>query len=305
MSWRLLYWILGLIAVLPLFNLLLGIHPPTFKTDDDPSRYGLDYEPVSFKTKDGLTLRGWFIPGAPLRDGVKRGGCATILVGHGYPFDKANILSHALFLHPRFNLLFFDFRYFGESEGRYTTAGFLETRDVDAAVAFLKQREDVDPNRIGAMGFSMSAASFIMARHPDIGAIVSDSSYATLEGLIERQFFFFPGPTKWPFVALTELYAWLLLGVKMSDAAPADAVKHLPSPLFVIHGDEDSQIPVKHARQIEANANPSTTEVWIVQGADHGLAHAFAGPQYEIRIREFFVRHLCGVESRGSESPKS
>ena len=35
---------------------------------------------------------------------------ATILVGHGYPFGKANILRHALFLHSRFNLWFIDFR---------------------------------------------------------------------------------------------------------------------------------------------------------------------------------------------------
>lgn len=42
---------------------------------------------------------------------------AGIVVGHGYPFDKAYILNYALFLHGRFNLLFVDFRYFGESEG--------------------------------------------------------------------------------------------------------------------------------------------------------------------------------------------
>ena len=106
MSWKLLYWILGIIVFLPLFNLLLGVHPPRFQTDDNPKRYGLDYEPVSFPTSDGLTLRGWFIPAAstsfePSRQGeMAWNTCATILVGHGYPFDKANILRHVLFLHP-------------------------------------------------------------------------------------------------------------------------------------------------------------------------------------------------------------
>ena len=88
-----------------------GCASARFETDDDPKKYGLDYESVSFPTSDGLTLRGWFIPAATvLREGLQQGEmawntCATILVGHGYPFDKANILRHALFLHPRFHLL--------------------------------------------------------------------------------------------------------------------------------------------------------------------------------------------------------
>lgn len=302
MSWKLLYWILGVIALLPLLNLILGVHPPTFKTQDDPGRYGLRYERISFPTADGLTLRGWFIPAARTRESPnehsRAGGCATILVGHGYPFDKANILGHTIFLHSRFNLLLIDFRYFGESDGAYTTAGLLETRDVEAAVAYLKQRDDVDPQRMGAMGFSMSAAAFILAQHPDIRALVADSPYARLEDVIAHQFFFLPGPTKWPFVALTKLYARLILGVKVTDAAPAEAARHMTTPLLLIHGENDSQIPVEHAHRIQANANPASTEVWIVPDADHGLAHAFEGHQYELRVVQFFERHLCGPSPR-------
>jgi uncharacterized protein len=298
-TWKLLYWILGLIVFLPLFNLLLGVHPPRFETDDDPKKYGLDYESVSFPTSDGLTLRGWFIPAATvLREGLQQGEmawntCATILVGHGYPFDKANILRHALFLHPRFHLLVFDFRYFGESEGSYTTAGLLETRDVQAAVDYVKSRSDVNPERIGALGFSMSASAFILTRHPDVKAIVADSPYATLEGLIARQFFFLPGFTKWPLVAMTKLYARILLGVRVSDAAPADVVRDLNTSLLLIHGNADSQIPIEHSQTIYANADQDKTTFWIVPGADHGFAHGLEGPRYEVRVRQFFEQHLC------------
>jgi dipeptidyl aminopeptidase/acylaminoacyl peptidase len=298
-SWKLLYWIFGLIVFLPLFNLLLGVHPPRFETDDDPKKYGLDYESVSFPTSDGLNLRGWFIPAATvLGEGLQQGEmawntCATILVGHGYPFDKANILRHALFLHPRFHLLVFDFRYFGESEGSYTTAGLLETRDVQAAVEYVKSRSDVNPERIGALGFSMSASAFILTRHPDVKAIVADSPYATLEGLIARQFFFLPGFTKWPLVALTKLYARLLLGVRVSDAAPVDVVRDLNAPLLLIHGDADSQIPIEHSQSIYANADHDKTTFWIVPGADHGFAHGLEGSRYEMRVRQFFEQHLC------------
>jgi len=301
-SWKWLYWIIGLIVFLPLLNLLLGIHPPRFQTDDHPKRYGLDYELVSFSTSDGLTLSGWFIPAAsaPLDPSGKEqtawNTCATVLVGHGYPFDKANILRHALFLHPRFHLLVFDFRYFGESEGAYTTAGLLETRDVHAAVDYLKSRRDVNPKRIGALGFSMSASAFMLTKHPDIKAIVADSPYVTLEGLIGRQFFFLPGLTKWPLVALTKLYARLLLGVRVRDAAPADVVRDLSAPLLIIHGDADSQIPLEHAQTIYAHADSEKTQLWIVSGVDHGFAHGLEGPQYEVRVRQFFEQQLCSGE---------
>ena len=70
------------------------------------------------------------------------------------------------------------------------------------------------------------------------------------------------------------MYARLFLGLKLSDAVPANAVGEMKIPLLLIHGDEDSQIPVEHANLIHARANPETTELWVVQGADHGFAHA-------------------------------
>ena len=300
MSWKTLGLLLSVIVFLPLANLLFSIFPPSFKTIDDPGRQGLPYEHVSFPTSDGLTIRGWFIPAAA--DG-STGKKATILVGHGYPFDKANILRHGVFLHSRFHLLFFDFRYFGESDGAYTTAGLLETRDVEAAVAYLTQREDVDPQRIGALGFSMSAAAFILTRSSGIHAIAADSSYASLELVVGRQFFFLPGPLKWPFVTMTTLWARLLLGLDVTQAAPTEAVRMLRAPLLLIHGDADSQIPASHTREIAANADPSLTELWIVPGADHGQAHAQEGARYEARVMQFFLQHLSDEAPDAGNTP--
>jgi len=278
------------------------VHPPTISSKDHPGSYGLEYQPVSFTTADGLLLKGWFIPAATASPGrdtqeqeIPGESCGTIIVGHGYPFDKANILQHALFLHSRFHLFLFDFRYFGESEGAYTTAGLLETADVRAAIDYLKSRKDVRPEQTGALGFSMSASTFILTRHPAVKATVADSPYASLEQLIARQFFFLPGITKWPFVELTKFYAWLLLGLRVADAAPAEAVRDLDIPLLIIHGEADLQIPLEHSQAIYANADPKRTQLWIVPGADHGFAHGLEGPRYEVRVRQFFEKHLCAA----------
>lgn len=298
---KLIFYVFGAFLLFPLLNLLLGIRPFTFKTDISPRQFGLHYQLVEFETADAIKLRGWFLPWQPPREDQRHQDTPTtsqmikpptIIVGHGYPFDKANILPHALFLHSRFHLLLLDFRYFGESGGLYTTIGIRETYDVQAAVSYLQQKEIVDPNRIGAMGFSMSASAFILAQNTSLKAIVADSPYASLSQVVERQFFFLPGLLKWPVVTLTRLYAKLLLGLDIDKLAPINTVPNLQIPLLLIHGEADSQIPADHSRQIAANANPNLTELWLIPGADHGQAHALEGSKYEERILNFFSRHL-------------
>ena len=143
-----------IIIGLAIINFFLAIHPPKMGSNRDPSSLNIEYESVSFQTADGLTLKGWFIPHKDKKSD------AVIIVGHGYPFSKSDVLSFAPFLHKHYNLLFFDFRYFGESEGRYTTVGWKEQEDVLAALSYLKTRTDINKEKIGAIGFSLSASTF-------------------------------------------------------------------------------------------------------------------------------------------------
>ncbi|MFA6317683.1 MAG: alpha/beta hydrolase, partial [Elusimicrobiota bacterium] len=99
-----------------------------------PELYGLPYEKVSLRTSDGLTLKGWFIPS-------RTGDDRTIIMCHGWGDNKGYLLERSHFLNTAagFNLLYFDNRSHGESEGRVTTIGCLETIDFEAAVGFLKE----------------------------------------------------------------------------------------------------------------------------------------------------------------------
>src|SRR3970282_2554644 len=91
------------------------------------------YEAGAFRPAHGLTLRGWYIPAARTTE-------KTLILLHGYPADKGDILPALAFLHEDFNLLLFDFRYLGESEGSYSSAGAKEVEDLLAAIRFLKAR---------------------------------------------------------------------------------------------------------------------------------------------------------------------
>ena len=110
------------------------LHPPAMSPMwIFPEQFGLRYEKVSFKTEDGLRLRGWFLP-SPTGD--KR----TLIMCHGWGDNKGELLKQTFFLNETggFNLLYFDFRSHGESEGEITTVGGLETMDFDAAAAWLR-----------------------------------------------------------------------------------------------------------------------------------------------------------------------
>lgn len=263
------------IALFSLFNFWLSTHPPKYYSKETPRDYGLEYEKIRFKTTDGLTLAGWLVPG--------KKGSPTVIVGHGYPFDKGNILHVVTFLHPDYTIFLFDFRSFGESEGKITTGGAREIEDFNAAIQYLKTRKDVN-HTFGAYGFSLSAATFLMAEHPEVTAIVADSSYASMHDIIKSLYWYF-GPLKYPFVWTTELYGKLFLGIDNKYEVSVTV------PTLIIHGGADSQIPVRNSQKIYST-NKNLTELWIIPGVDHGMSYSTNPKEYKQRIRDFFRKHL-------------
>lgn len=263
-----------------LFAVLIGlmsIFPPRNVTPVTPKDFNLEYEEVWFETEDNIKLNGWFIP--------NKKSDTIIIVCHGYPFDKGNVLGFAPFLHEKYNLFFFDFRAMGTSKGRYTTAGYLEVRDFNAAVDFVKNKGF---EKIGAIGFSMGAATIIMAKNPDVKAIVADSAYASLEKMVEQQYKIF-SVFKKPFVFVTKLFV-RLIGIDISKASPQKAIKEIKVPVLLIHGRKDDQIPVENSILIH-NANKET-ELWIIENANHGEAHYLNEKEYEARVSDFFGKNL-------------
>jgi dienelactone hydrolase len=104
---------------------------------------------------------------------------AVILVHGSGPLDRDYMLPHARFLVRRgMAVLGYDKRGVGESTGDWRTASFPDLAgDVIAAYEYLKSRPDIDPERIGLLGFSQ--AGWIMpiaaTMAPGIAFVVSVS----------------------------------------------------------------------------------------------------------------------------------
>lgn len=267
------------VIIMSLYGFFSSIKPPKIRIDYKPEEFGLKSEDITFESTDGLKLSGWFIPHNKSKD--------AIIVMHGYPANKADLLPVALFLNKKYNVFLFDFRSFGQSEGSYTTAGFKEVRDLEGAIKFLKEKKKI--KNIGTFGFSLGGAVALMGKSKEINAIVADSAYASLDRMVKQQYriFFF---LKWPFVFLTDIYAKIFLGININDVSPLNAVKEVNVPILLIHGGKDSQIPVENSILLDENAKNS--ELWIIENADHGQNHALKKQEYEKRILDFFEKNL-------------
>ena len=268
----------GLI-IISLWGFYSSIRPPKIISSVTPRDLKMNYEDVSFRTADGLTLRGWYIPATQRTE-------KTLILLHGYPADKGNILPALSFLHEDFNLLLFDFRYLGKSEGNYSTAGAKEVEDLLAAIQFLKSR---GVREVGVWGFSMGGAVALMAieKAPEIRAVVSESSYASLAEMT-FELLRIPG-LNYPIAYLVGLWAKLFLGIDVTEASPADRIRNTKIPILLIHSSADAVIPFSHARSLQqALAKNPNAEFWFHEQ----FAHGQLASDYKNRVRNFFLKHL-------------
>ena len=259
----------------------------TADEEASPSDHGLAYQDVCFTSRDGITLRGWFIPGAAAR-------CAVIFChGHGGSMDPDVI--YAPWLHQAgFSVLMFDFRAHGRSDGERVSMGYLERQDLLGAVDFLRQR-GID--RLGVLGFSMGGAvAMSTAPHSEaIRAVISDGGFARLENALLGWSSRRRNLPSWLTLPLTRLViavAGWRLGGRLPEADPIRWVGRIaPRPLLLIHGDRDVYVTVKDVQALyQAAGEPK--ELWRVAEAEHRRVDRVRPDEYRERVVGFFRRHL-------------
>ncbi|HET9297110.1 MAG TPA: alpha/beta fold hydrolase, partial [Candidatus Binatia bacterium] len=276
---RISFVLAAFLFLVSLCGFYVSIRPPKIISSITPSAYNMQYENVSFKTADGITLRGWHVPSEKKTD-------KTLILLHGYPADKGDILPALAFLQKNFNLLLFDFRYLGQSDGSYSTAGAKEVEDLLAAIRFLKTRGIADA---GVWGFSMGGAVALMAieKAPEIRAVVAESSYASLSDMALQ--FFRVRLINYPIAYLIGLWAKIFLGIDLRDASPAERIRSSAIPILITHSSADAVIPFSQAKSLQqALVNNPRAEFWFSEEFAHGQLHG----DYQTRLETFFRTNL-------------
>ncbi|HLT58178.1 MAG: alpha/beta fold hydrolase [Limnochordales bacterium] len=266
-------------------------HPAARPVDRTPAELGLDYEAVAFPAPDGLTLRGWYLPAAD--------SPYTIIMAHGYTSNRLQPSLPGLELARSlvaagFNVLMFDFRNHGESEGHVTTLGYREAQDIHGAVEWLKGQRAQQAQGIGLIGFSMGAATAILAAadEPRIAAVVADSPFSDLRAYLTDNMPVWTGLPPVPFTWLIMTLLPPLIGLDTDAVSPLAAVPRLPQPLLLIHTDGDDVIPARESQRLAAAGHPDRTQLWLASGPGHVGARRADPAAYDARVIDFFRTHL-------------
>jgi hypothetical protein len=249
--------VLALLAALAASGCTGAFFQPHRMLVQTPDRVGVRYESLVLRAADGIELSAWFMPAT----GKPR---ATVLFLHG---NAENISTHfmnvAWMPAEGFHVLALDYRGYGGSQGKPSLPG--AQLDIDAALAALLARPDVDAQRIVLFGQSLGGALAIHygargARRGAVRAVIADSAFADYRTIASEKLA--ASVLTWPF-------QWLPAIVVDNDYSPLASVGAVsPLPLLLIHGEADTVVPPHHAQRLyEAARQPK--ELWLLPGTGH------------------------------------
>jgi uncharacterized protein len=242
------------------------------------------YQTVSFTSSDGLELSGWYHPSR---------NRAAVIVVHGGGGDRTGAVRHAeLLARHGFGALVYDSRGRGESEGSPVGFGWGWPKDVAGALAFLRERPDVDPERIGGLGLSRGADVLIQfaAEDRDLKAVVADGatggSFADYRNLGEEA----EGA---PFYLTMYTAARVFSGSSPSEPLKELVARISPTPLLLI--STGGSLPAERDfNRIYAKAAREPVELWDLPEVNHTAAIRERPEEYQRRVVRFFDNALLG-----------
>ena len=231
----------------------------------DPGSIGLPFENVLLETEDGLRLSGWFIP--------KEDSRGVLLFCHGNAGNIGHRLeSIQLFHQLGLEVFIFDYRGYGESEGKPTETGTYE--DAETAWRYLVDKHKVDPSKIVVFGRSLGGgvASWLASRHTP-GALILESTFTSLPDIAATSYRFMP--------------VRLMLRFKYNTA---EYLSEVNCPTLIIHSRGDEIMPFIHGQRLFEIA--SEPKKFLEITGTHNEGFITSGAQYEEGLNAFIREYL-------------
>ena len=237
---------------------------PSAGEDATPRDFGIDFEPVSILTRDGQHLHGWWFHHPSPR--------ASILYFHG---NGGNLSMWTPILagiaNRGYELLAFDYRGYGLSDGRPTEQGLY--RDVDAALEQFAVRASADRPRVywgRSLGVVMTSYASTIAA-PD--GLILESGFPSARSLLRTSPILF---------GLSSLASYRF------PAATFLQRRKTLTPVLVLHGDHDRIVPIAKGRALfDAISGPK--QFVTIRGGDHNDATPAAATYWQ-SVDEFIAR---------------
>ncbi len=281
MTWICIFFFVLILLVVWGFKMSRGRRKPLSCT---PADFNLVSQKVHFKTQDGLTLEGWFVPNAA--------STKTILLVHGFDMNKGDVLKRTRFLAQSYNLFYIDCRGAGGSEG-HSSMGTKENIDVAAAVEYLQKNFPLQAREIGCYGISMGAAavSHYTASNGGIKCLLLESSYFSFKNVAKRWAWLHVRIPYFPLVGLVLFLKEKTQHIQVEDYALQSTAPKIACPVLMIQGEHDRLAPITKARKTYKKLSVPK-ELWVVKNAGHTSCAKEGGDAYVQKIQEFFKKYL-------------
>jgi pimeloyl-ACP methyl ester carboxylesterase len=244
---------------------------------------------TSLLTRDQVTFRAWL-----LTSHYPNGN--TVILLHGLSDNRTGMTGYAeMLLEHQYTILLPDARAHGASGGALASYGLLERDDIRRWFEWLS--ENVRPDCIYGLGESMGAAQLLQATGKShFCAVVAESPFSNFHEIACDRVgqFFHTGP--WlgrtlfrPAIELAFAYGRWKYGLDLRQVSPEAIVGATKVPILLVHGRDDSNIPVRHSERI-AVRNPKIV-LWEVPHADHCGAISTSREEFEKRVIAWFEAH--------------
>jgi pimeloyl-ACP methyl ester carboxylesterase len=252
--------IIYIIAGLLLLNLLMYFQQPMMifypmsRLQQTPSDWGFEYDDVAFETEDGVKLHGWFIPNVQ--------SDTALLFFHG----NAGNISHRrdsieIFHRQGLNVFIFDYRGYGQSQGKPNERGLYH--DADAAWRYLTGEKHFAPENIIIFGRSLggSVAAKLAADVPARGLILESTLSSAKE------------------FARSVFRILSRLVVIRYDFNTVESLQQVNYPVLVLHSPDDEIMPFHLGKKVYESANPP--KQFVPMRGDHNSGFYLSQPEYE------------------------
>jgi fermentation-respiration switch protein FrsA (DUF1100 family) len=238
-------------------------------------------EDVWFKTSDGVRLHGWFVRAS------EQPPVATVLYAHGNGGNISYIGWVAEDFSERgFDVLLFDYRGYGRSEGEVSDERGIYS-DTDAAYDYLVRERGAVAERLVLYGQSLGTTAVVdVASRKPCAALVLESGLSSAGDM----------------AAL--VLPWLPRALHRFGRNRFDSARKLSNincPVLVAHGARDEVIPVEQGRALFAAAR-EPKELIIVSEAGHNDLVAVGGEEYLGKVGAFIRRAVGSRHVEASES---
>lgn len=227
---------------------------------------GLPLEEVWVPVDDAVTVFGWFLDAGST--------APVILWCHGNAGNVSHRLDNIRRLYQRgISVFIFDYRGYGRSTGMTSETGLYQ--DALASYDYLIHQRRISPERLIIFGRSLGSgvAAEVAVQRPTAGLIM-EGSFPSIQAMSDHHYWGLPA-------------GWVV----NADFNLAKKVRSLHVPLLVIHGEQDSIVPVALGKQVFDAAN-EPKQWYVVLGAEHNDVPFIGGEPYFQELDAFFRRVL-------------